>query len=206
MSPASPLPGFPAWLPPFALAPLFTAAECDRIILQAEASGKFKAAQVMMQDGQVGVEETHCLASMAAFWPGSELHTFVKERLAERVQLINQHYRFALFEPFDNRFIPNVGVLRYDGVNKSKFDPHVDVGGQHGVEYRKLSVVVPLNAASEYEGGRLIIDTGEKFDAMVHHQIGDAVIFPSFAMHGVTPVTAGKRYSLVTFLQGPHFQ
>lgn len=70
---------------------------------------------------------------------------------------------------------------------------------------RKLSVVIQMTDPSKYEGGRL------EFDGMLipedqFRNPGDMVIFPSFLKHRVTPVTKGKRQSLVTWINGPRFR
>jgi PKHD-type hydroxylase len=35
---------------------------------------------------------------------------------------------------------------------------------------------------------------------------GDIIVFPSFMVHGVEPVTKGKRFTVVTWLVGPYFK
>jgi PKHD-type hydroxylase len=37
-------------------------------------------------------------------------------------------------------------------------------------------------------------------------QLGDALVFPSFLRHRVTPVSRGVRYSLVTWIEGPQWR
>ena len=37
-------------------------------------------------------------------------------------------------------------------------------------------------------------------------QIGDLVVFPSYVLHEVTPVTKGERNSLVCWVTGPSFK
>jgi PKHD-type hydroxylase len=36
--------------------------------------------------------------------------------------------------------------------------------------------------------------------------VGNVIVFPSFLLHGVEPVTSGKRRSLVAWMVGPWFR
>jgi len=77
---------------------------------------------------------------------------------------------------------------------------HLDIGnGTH--MYRKLSFVIPLSPPEAYEGGELIVKAGVKEKAVPLEQ-GKMILFPSFILHKVTPVTKGERYMLVGWLRG----
>jgi PKHD-type hydroxylase len=80
---------------------------------------------------------------------------------------------------------------------------HVDdpVMGPPGQRYRSdLSITIFINAAEEYEGGELTIQTafGEQ---TVKLAAGDAVMYPSSSTHRVNEVTRGERLVAVTWLQ-----
>lgn len=71
-----------------------------------------------------------------------------------------------------------------------------------GIFDRKLSMVIQLSRPGDYTGGRLELDRDPlPPDAFINR--GDVIFFPSFNRHRVTPVTAGTRYSLVTWFLGP---
>ena len=77
---------------------------------------------------------------------------------------------------------------------------HLDIGsGDH--MYRKLSFVIPLSPPEHYEGGELIVKTSKKEQSVPLTQ-GKMILFPSFILHKVTPVTKGERYMLVGWLRG----
>ena len=77
-----------------------------------------------------------------------------------------------------------------------------DVGGT--INYRKLSITVQLSDPSDYEGGDLqFLITREPVTAK--REKGNAIVFPSFMIHQVKPVTKGVRYSLVCWCSGPAF-
>ena len=75
---------------------------------------------------------------------------------------------------------------------------------------RKLSLTLQLSDPTDYKGGNLefiwlhhgksVIDT---LPAM--RTLGTIIVFPSFVTHRVTPITKGKRWSLVNWSLGPMF-
>lgn len=81
------------------------------------------------------------------------------------------------------------GFTRFDNGNKFV----------HG-KTRKLSMSIILN--DEYEGG--------EFEFFGQQQVigkrGTIIVFPSYMMHRVKPVTKGTRYSLVTWFCGEPFK
>ena len=92
----------------------------------------------------------------------------------------------------------------YEGENKSHFESHVDyIGGTSAP--RKLSLVMQLSDPSEYEGGDLLIHVGHE-PIKIKKKKGNIVIFPSFVLHKVTPVTSGIRKTLVAWSTGPAFK
>jgi PKHD-type hydroxylase len=84
-----------------------------------------------------------------------------------------------------------------------KYSKHVDRSINMSV--RKLSVSVQLTNPNEYEGGELCLYDGDKPTVMDKKQ-GTIVIFPSYILHEVKPVTKGERNSLVTWVTGPAFK
>ena len=91
----------------------------------------------------------------------------------------------------------------YDETFKGHYGWHTDVGPNNS--RRKLSVVVQLSDPSEYEGGELQIQTGNTTPITVEKEKGTVIIFPSYLMHQVAPVTKGIRRSLVLWIDGPPF-
>ena len=70
---------------------------------------------------------------------------------------------------------------------------------------RKLSVTLQLSHGDDYEGGDLLLHGSDRPDVAPRKK-GMLVLFPSTVLHEVTPVTAGQRYSLVTWAHGPKFR
>lgn len=64
---------------------------------------------------------------------------------------------------------------------------------------RKLSAVLLLSNTDEFEGGKFqFSDLSD-----VPMERGSLIVFPSFMRHQITPVTKGKRYSAVCWINGP---
>ena len=84
-----------------------------------------------------------------------------------------------------------------------KYGKHVDRAINMPV--RKLSISIQLTNPEEYEGGELKLYDGEEETVMSKEQ-GTLVMFPSYVLHEVMPVTKGERNSLVTWVTGKQFK
>ena len=87
------------------------------------------------------------------------------------------------------------------------YDYHVDsfvTPNDKGLT-RKLSMVVLLNNPNEFNGGVFEYLTGNHPNEIPLNK-GDLIVFPSYYLHRVTPVTRGKRYSLVCWVEGKPFR
>ena len=86
-------------------------------------------------------------------------------------------------------------IGNYYGDEKGFYVPHTDTQG--GMQYRKISIVICLSNIDSYEGGIFrFIDLKKK----LKFDIGDAIIFNSNLLHGVEPITSGKRQVLISFM------
>lgn len=64
---------------------------------------------------------------------------------------------------------------------------------------------VQLSDSSEYEGGDFELWTGGGFKSLPKIK-GCCVLFPSFLLHRVTPVTQGTRKTLVLWIGGGNYK
>jgi PKHD-type hydroxylase len=81
------------------------------------------------------------------------------------------------------------------------FHWHNDYSHESVESPRKLTVIIQLSDAAEYEGGDLQV-----FDAIptpLPRQRGSVICLPSFVPHRVTAVTAGIRRVIVAWIAGP---
>lgn len=84
------------------------------------------------------------------------------------------------------------------------YDWHVDVG-PGSINHRKISITVQLSDPEEYEGGDFELWTGGDFKTLPKSK-GDVILFPSFLMHRITPITKGTRKSLVLWIGGGSYK
>lgn len=125
---------------------------------------------------------------------------WVMMRLAELVARANrERFGFAL-DGFDEA----IQLTRYSSAIAGFYDWHVDRGASGLAARRKLSITIQLDPPGAYEGGGLELNVaGHPIEAP--REQGAATVFPSFALHRVTPVTAGVRHALVGWIHGPDF-
>lgn len=103
---------------------------------------------------------------------------------------------------FDVTHSNQTDYLKYD-VN-GHYHAHVDTFiNPNASECRKLTVLMFLN--DDFEGGRLFLQNGHK-KIYPPQGVGTCLVFPSFILHGVEPITKGVRRSVVTWLVGPWFK
>jgi PKHD-type hydroxylase len=84
-----------------------------------------------------------------------------------------------------------------------KYGKHVD--RSINMPVRKLSISIQLTNPEEYEGGELHLYDGDK-EMLMDKTQGTLILFPSYVLHEVMPVTKGERNSLVTWVTGPQFK
>lgn len=83
----------------------------------------------------------------------------------------------------------------YDAATGGYFRPHRD-NTAPPVAHRRFALTLPLN--DEYEGGRLRFP--EFGDREYAAEPGNAIVFSCSLLHEVMPVTAGRRYTFISFL------
>ena len=86
-----------------------------------------------------------------------------------------------------------------------KYGKHVDRA--MNISVRKLSISIQLTNPVEYEGGELkLYNEDDKEASVMDKTQGTLIIFPSYVLHEVMPVTKGERNSLVTWVTGKQFK
>lgn len=83
------------------------------------------------------------------------------------------------------------------------YGKHVD--SNIGARIRKLSFVLQLSDANDYDGGELVVHH-DAVPSVMRKEQGYVTVFPSYSLHEVKPVTSGTRYSLVSWITGPAFK
>lgn len=174
---------------------LFTQTECERII-QIGNSKYIEAAKVGgAANGMVNAEIRESKVSW--LFPGDNMG-WAFERVAGAVLSLNQQ-----FFNFDlSGMVEGFQFTKYEAPG-GNYGRHVDRGMMGSP--RKLSLTIQLNPSSDFEGGEFALYEGEKPTEPPMHQ-GKMVVFPSYVLHEVKPVTKGVRYSLVCWVTGKPFK
>ncbi len=102
-------------------------------------------------------------------------------------------------------FAESPQVARYTAERAGHFDWHTDIGAGALAARRKLTIVVQLSGPADYAGGTLELRPDSNL-RQAPTATGTAIIFPSFTLHRVTPVTQGTRWSLTLWSHGPAFR
>jgi len=100
-------------------------------------------------------------------------------------------------------------IAEYDSAEAGEYKTHHDIFYMNGDPYyhRKLSCVIQLSDPSTYEGGNLVFEhVAQHPNAEEMRQRGTVIFFPSFVRHAALPVTAGKRYSVAAWFDGPKWR
>jgi len=170
---------------------VFSAEECERIIRLPLPGVEAGVQTEGDAQGQVDYQSRRTRERPV---PPDPEYMWIYQRLAAVIREANQKaYNFRLDD------FMTVTVLEYspDGF----FDWHMDLGT--GIfAARKLSLVTFLTPPEDYEGGDLrMMDGGPPLRLAQ----GATIIFPSYIMHKVEPVTRGNRFTLVSWVHGPSF-
>jgi PKHD-type hydroxylase len=153
-----------------------------------------------MNRAQTGGVGENCLDHRRSFtsWITSNQHTaWIYQKLTNLVLENNEK-----FFNFDLTMIENLQFTYYNSNEQGCYKAHVDPNVWQLPHNRKLSLVMQLSDPSEYEGGDLLLHTAHN-PIVINKQKGMLVMFPSYTLHEVTPVTKGERYSLVAWVHGP---
>jgi PKHD-type hydroxylase len=120
------------------------------------------------------------------------------QRLVDVIQKVNgEVFNFNLYG------IQSLQYTIYKEEDQGFYSPHRDakITADNGF-VRKLSFSLQLTDPSEYEGGKLILDT-EFDEKTASKNFGSINFFPSDLLHEVKPVTKGCRHVLVGWVVGP---
>ena len=170
----------------------FTETECDKII---KLGNKSK-----LKKGQTGnaIQSDKIRNSDVRFIQPDIASDWIYRRLTDATQhLNNDFFNFDL-----HGFGEDLQFTKYEAPT-GHYAYHVDSG--MGYKVRKLSSVIQLSDEEDYVGGNLELKLGDE-PVILSKKRGTMLLFPSYVLHRVTPVTEGTRYSLVSWVTGPAFK
>ena len=166
--------------------PIFSPAECDSIISKYPIPETNRA--VLIQET---VPNTAVRNSAVRFVPISADDQWIFDRLQAVAARVNQDLQFEL-----SGFREGFQIARYSP--GEFYHWHADLGADDA-SLRKLTLVVQLTDPADYEGGAV-----EFFPTPINvpRERGAVIVFPSYVLHRVVPVTRGVRHSLAAWIAG----
>jgi len=172
---------------------VFTDNELDTLIAMAN---KLPKQDALVGGGDASQKSDYRISEIS--WiPQSDDFAWVYERITELAIAANaQMWNFDL-----GGYQDDLQYTVYNG-GGGHYDWHADLGPE--MSNRKLSCVIQLSDPKDYVGGDLEINNGSI--VQIPKERGLVCFFASFTLHRVTPVTSGKRISLVSWISGPNFR
>jgi PKHD-type hydroxylase len=186
----------PKELPPFqpyaAAAGFLTDAEMDRLIAE-------HAAQVTEGKLAAGNTNAQIRRSQIVMLGDEQKYDWLYDRIWSAAAECNR-----LFFCVDIAGVEaNVQLARYDSSDHGFYGWHTDFAGVRPL--RKLSISIQLSRAEDYEGGDLELMYADQPQPLDKTR-GTLIVFPSFMLHRVMPVTRGTRWSLVAWIVGARWR
>jgi PKHD-type hydroxylase len=156
--------------------------------------------QYQLKDGVVSNRIDKSYRSSKISWiPYSEENKWLYKKIGSLVNTANENmWNFSIMGMKES-----VQYGEYHASENGHYDWHMDLGGK--IINRKISITVQLSDPSEYEGGELQFMLGRSITTAPKAK-GNVVVFPSYFLHRVTPVTKGVRKSLVLWVSGEAFR
>jgi PKHD-type hydroxylase len=174
---------------PFAIAQNFLKEhEIERLIAENAPS---------LSDGKLGLGDSNAAVrrSKVVFLLPEEPHRWLYERLWRAAQEVNEQMFCVDLAGLET----NIQLARYDSADRGFYGWHTDFAAVRPL--RKLSISVQLSRSEDYDGGDLELMFGAE-PRKLDRTRGACLVFPSFTLHRVTPVTRGTRWSLVAWILG----
>lgn len=173
---------------------LFSKVECEKI-MEIGNSRLVTQAVVGFDGGKVNKDIRD--SKIAWLYPVDGLD-WAYQRITAAVDSLNK--RFFNFDVYG--ITEGLQFTQYEAPS-GYYGLHVDRG--LNIPARKLSVTIQLNDSADFEGGELsLYNQNEPIEPDMHQ--GKMVVFPSYTLHEVKPVTKGTRYSLVCWITGKPFK
>ena len=176
----------------------FSSEEIDRIVEYCDSQGTELGTTFSSDNESV----KNVRDSNVKFHHPNEDTSWIFHRLNDVIYSANQQ--------FYNFNLNGYAYFQYTTYDKDgRYDWHSDMAygnneRDKNIQPRKLSLSLLLN--DDFEGGEFQINTGKESEpTIVDLKKGQIVLFPSFILHRVTPITQGTRKSLVVWTLGPKF-
>jgi PKHD-type hydroxylase len=172
---------------------LFSNEECEKIIALRDV---IKPEVAKVGNGDDGVVAPDKRRTEVRWIEYATNHQWLFEKMANSIVAANNKWWGFHLSGLNEA----LQLTHYKSEDLGHYDWHEDHGDSGNFLHRKLSVVTLLN--DSFEGGQFEfwhIGQPSEFSK------GTMIIFPSYKLHRVKPVTDGERWSLVSWVNGPPF-
>jgi PKHD-type hydroxylase len=172
---------------PFVCESIFTPEQCARILALGEGLPIFR--------GKSSSPDESYRVCTTTFIEENAASSFVFERVRRLAHSLNARYNFRL-----SGFTEPLHLITYEP--GGHFEWHSDLAGGP-TSTRKISISIQLSEDDDYVGG--------DFEFCPHglisefRGIGNALAFPAYLPHRVSPVSSGRRHALVAWVHGDAF-
>ena len=174
---------------------LFNPAEVDKV---RSLWNPEKMIDAQVNSGEKDVKRNDLRNSEIMFIAADKNNDWIYEKLSLAcIQANSNRYKFDITGFQTELQLANYGIRNF-------FEWHMDFG-TGDLSNRKLSITVQLSDPDEYEGGELQFMINQNIFTATKEK-GTAIIFPSFALHRVTPITKGTRKSIVGWISGTPYR
>jgi len=174
----------------------FTPAELDRIEAFGDALTLGKA--ILVGDME-GASYDHVRITRTAWIDPGPDTKWIYDRMQMVLRIMNDRIWQFDIRGFSESFQYTV----YHGAEGGHYDWHVDQGDMTNA--RKLSASLQLTDPSAYDDCDLQVHGVNKVETAPRER-GTLIVFPSYVLHRVTPITRGTRKSVVVWTTGPNFR
>lgn len=152
------------------------------------------------------VLDTDVRKSLVSFHTPSNATQWIFDRLNHVIEMINNRWYNVDINGYDQ-----FQYTEYHDYNQGHYGWHSDIflgalPANSNSETRKLSLTLLLNEPGvDFEGGELQFGHESNYECAKMKK-GTIVVFPSFNLHRVAPVTKGVRKSIVIWTLGPKWK
>jgi PKHD-type hydroxylase len=179
----------------------FSSQEIELIL---ELADKYEKLEATVGGGEIAGKNHNIRNSQIRWLPAALETEWIYDRLIElSIEANDDLWRFDLSHVRDSVQYTEYSAGKSKKEN-GKYDWHLDVGSYPG-NTRKISISVQLSDPEDYEGGELEL-WNDSTPTICPKGQGTVILFPSYLMHRVAPVTKGTRKSLVLWVGGRPFR
>ena len=93
-------------------------------------------------------------------------------------------------------------LMVYESSKNGHYEWHIDIGPYEPACRRKIAYTLILNSTEEYDGGKLLFKLEKDEHHREFYEVGGMIMFPTYLLHKVTPITRGNRYILCGWIHG----